>query len=176
MIQRQFRFLPQPINVQIGKKDATISFNEESPAAKEEAGRLAAKASERASAGNYSKAISAWKRALELQPTLRGARLELAMVLVERGDIDGAKNQLIEVLRLNPQDHWACVVLGNLYIQNENDLVTGERFLRRALDFAPNDSWAMTAWRPLPVNEARWMKRSSCSRRPSPAPTRRMDT
>ena len=67
MIQRQFRFLPQPINVQIGKKDATISFNEESHAAKEEAGRLAAKASERASAGNYSKAISAWKRALELR-------------------------------------------------------------------------------------------------------------
>ena len=58
MIQRQFRFLPKPINVEIGKKDATISFNEESPAAKEEAGRLAAKASQRAS--SLKKAAASW--------------------------------------------------------------------------------------------------------------------
>ena len=143
MVQRQFQFLPQPISVQIEQKAVTISFKEESPAAKEEAGRLAARASKRAAEGNYSKAISAWNRALELQPTLRGARLELAMALVEKGDTDGAKNQLIEVLRLNPQDQWACVVLGNLYIERENDLITGERFLRRALDLSPHDSWAL---------------------------------
>jgi hypothetical protein len=123
MVQRQFRFLAQPINVQIGQKEVTVSFKEESPSAREEASRLAAKASKRAAEGNYSKAISVWKRALELQPTLRVARLELAMVLVERGDTDGAKNQLIEVQRLNPQDNRACVVLGNLYIQSENDLL-----------------------------------------------------
>ena len=143
MVQRQFRFLPQPIEVQIGPKEVTISFREESPTAKEEAARLASRASKRAAEGHYSKAISAWKRALELQPTLRDARLELAMALVERGDTDGAKNQLIEVLRLNAKDHRACVVLGNLYVQGENDLATGERFFRRALDSSPNDSWAM---------------------------------
>jgi tetratricopeptide (TPR) repeat protein len=143
MVQRQFRFLPQPINVQIEPKAVTISYNEESPTAKAEAARLASRASKRAAEGSYSNAISAWKRALELQPTLRGARLDLAMVLVEKGDTDGAKNQLIEVLRLNPKDHWACVVLGNLYVQSENDLATGERFLRRALDIAPNDARAL---------------------------------
>lgn len=143
MVQRQFRFLPQPINVRSGPNEVTISFNEESPSAKEEAARLAARASQRAAEGKYSKAISAWKRALELQPTLRSARLDLAMALVERNDTDGAKNQLIEILRLNPRDHWASVVLGNLYIQSENDLVTGEKFLRRALDLAPNDAWAL---------------------------------
>ena len=40
MVQRQFRFLPQPINIQIGQNAVTISFNEESPTAKEEAARL----------------------------------------------------------------------------------------------------------------------------------------
>jgi len=142
MVQRQFQFLPQPLKIEVRDTDVAIFFNEESAAAKEEAVRLAARASKRAAEGDYPKAISAWKRALELQPTLHAARRELAMVCVERGDAESAKNHLIEVLRLNPQDHWAYVVLANLYVA-DGDLATGEKFMRRALDLVPNDPWAL---------------------------------
>lgn len=142
MVQRQFQFLPQPLKIEIRDAEVAISCHEESASAKEEAVRLAARASKRAAEGDYSKAISAWKRALELQPTLHTARRELAMVCVERGDGESAKNHLIEVLRLNPRDYWAYVVLANLYVA-DGDLATGEKFMRRALDLAPNDPWAL---------------------------------
>ena len=56
------------------------------------------------------------------------------MVYMEVGDIENATNHLIEVLRLDPKDAWSWVVLGNLYVREKNDLATGEKFLRKALD------------------------------------------
>lgn len=47
------------------------------------------------------------------------------------------------MLRLNPGDSWGWVVLGNLYARNEKDWPTAEKFLRRALEVAPNDAWAL---------------------------------
>ena len=143
MARRQFEFLRQPLQIEIGENTVTVSFAEESPNAQDEAGRLAERAAKRAAEGNYDKAISLWKRVLELNPSFHKARRDLAMSCMETGDIEGAKNHLIEVLRLNPGDAWGWVVLGNLYAKNEKDWATAEKFLRRALEIAPNDSWAL---------------------------------
>lgn len=143
MARRQFEFLKQPLQVEIGAESVTVSFAEESQNAQVEAMRLAERAGKRAAEGKYDKAISLWKRVLELHPSLHKARRDLAMGLVEMGDAEGAKNHLIEVLRLNPGDSWGWVVLGNLYAKNEKDWPTAEKFLRRALEIAPNDPWAL---------------------------------
>ncbi|MGO8836178.1 MAG: tetratricopeptide repeat protein [Limisphaerales bacterium] len=143
MARRQFEFLRQPLQIEIGENAVTVSFAEESPNAQDEAGRLAERAAKRAAEGNYDKAISLWKRVLELNPSFHKARRDLAMSSMETGDIEGAKNHLIEVLRLNPGDAWGWVVLGNLYAKNEKDWATAEKLLRRALEIAPNDSWAL---------------------------------
>ena len=121
----------------------TISFTEEASAAQDEAARLAERAAKRAGEGNYDKAISIWKRVLELNPSLHKARRDLAMACMESGDTESAKNHLIEVLRLNPGDAWGWVVLGNLYAKNQKEWTTAEKFLRRALEIAPNDPWAL---------------------------------
>jgi tetratricopeptide (TPR) repeat protein len=105
----------------------------------------AERAGRRATEGDYKKAISIWKRVLELQPSLHKARRDLAMALVEVGDVDGAVNHLIEVLRFDPKDAWSWVVLGNLYIQQKADKDTGQRFIHRALEIAPNDAWALNS-------------------------------
>lgn len=84
----------------------TISFSEESSNAQDEAARLAERAAKRAAEGNYDKAISLWKRVLELNPALHKARRDLAMSCMETGDTESAKNHLIEVLRLSPGDPW----------------------------------------------------------------------
>jgi len=143
MARRQFEFLRQPLQIEVGESVVTVSFTEQSSAAQDEAARLADRAAKRAGEGNYDKAISLWKRVLELNPSLQKTRRDLAMACMESGDIESAKNHLIEVLRLNPADAWGWVVLGNLYAQNEKDWMTAEKFLRRALEIAPNDPWAL---------------------------------
>ena len=145
MVQRQFRFLPQPLLISFTESEVSIVFTEESPQAKEEAVRLAVKASRRAAEGNFTKAITTLKRALELQPSMLLARRDLAMAYSASGDVENAKNHLIEVLRLDPKDQKAWVTLANLYIRHHKDLETGERFLRRALGISANDPWTLNS-------------------------------
>lgn len=142
---KQFTFLPQPLIVLVEGDNVSLSFPEEPAAAQAEAVRLAKRASKRAGEGNYEKAISIFKRVLELMPSLHLARRDLAMAYVESGDVENAVNHLIEVLRLNPQDVWSWVVLGNLYIRSKGDKETGEKFIRKALELSPNDAWALNS-------------------------------
>ena len=142
---KQFSFLPQPVVVQVEGDEIAIQYPEESSAAQAEAARLAGRAGRRAAEGNYQQAIGILKRVMELQPSLYGARRDLAMAYVETGDVDNATNHLIEVLRLNPRDTWSWVVLANLYIRAKSDKDTGEKFLRKALEIAPNDAWALNS-------------------------------
>src|SRR6266702_998950 len=144
-VLKHYAFLPKPIIVTLEGDDVVISFPEERDSKKEEARRLADRAVKRASEGNYEKAIGIYKRVLELQPSFHSARRDLAMAYVEIGDVENATNHLIEVLRLDPKDAWSWVVLGNLYIREKRDSDTGEKFLRKALEIAPNDAWALNS-------------------------------
>lgn len=145
LVLKQFGFLPQPVLVTVEGDEVVIQYPEESTAAQAEAARLAERAGKRAAEGNYEKAIGILKRVLELQPSLHKARRDLAMAYVETGDVDNATNHLIEVLRLDPGDAWSWVVLANLYIREKSDKETGEKFLRKALEIAPNDAWALNS-------------------------------
>ncbi|MBE0545432.1 MAG: hypothetical protein IH623_29180 [Verrucomicrobia bacterium] len=89
MARRQFGFLKQPLQVEVGDSTVTVSFAEESQNAQDEAVRLAERAGKRAAEGNYDKAISLWKRVLELHPSLHKARRDLAMGLMEVASGDG---------------------------------------------------------------------------------------
>jgi tetratricopeptide (TPR) repeat protein len=142
---KQFSFLPQPLTVLVEGDNVSISFPEESPATQAEAVRLAKRASQRAKEGNYEKAISLFKRVLELMPSLHLARNDLAMAYVETGDVENAVNHLIEMLRLNPQDVNSWVVLANLYIRSKKDKETGEKFIRKALEISPDNAWALNS-------------------------------
>ena len=95
MARRQFEFLRQPLQIEINESAVTVSFTGESTTAQDEAARLAERATKRAGEGNYDKAISVWKRVLELNPSLHKARRDLAMACMESGDTESAKNHLI---------------------------------------------------------------------------------
>ena len=144
-VLKHYAFLPKPIAVMLEGDEVVISYPEEADAKKDEARRLADRAVKRAKEGSYEKAIGLYKRVLELQPSFHAARRDLAMVYVEVGDVESATNHLIEVLRLDPKDAWSWVVLANLYIREKSDKDTGEKFLRKALEIAPNDAWALNS-------------------------------
>jgi len=145
LVLKQFSFLPQPLAVAIEGGDVVISFPDESASAQAEASRLADKAARKASTGDFQHAIELLKRSLQLQPSLLAARRDLAMCLMETGDIDEATNHLIEVLRLNPADAANWVVLGNLYLGHRKDKVAAAKFLQRAVAIDPSNAWALNS-------------------------------
>ncbi len=145
VIRKQFNYLPGEIQITIKDEVATIQFDEARAQEQTEARRLFEKAAKRAQSGEFRKAKDVYNRVLELDPAMADARRELAMTLFELGDMEEAKNQLIDALRLKPEDAWSYVVLGNIYVKHDRDLVTAARFFTRALDFKPGDPYALNS-------------------------------
>lgn len=144
-IRRQFDYLPGELDIEIHDGVATIRFEEASESERSEARRLFEKAAKRAASGEFQKAKDIYARVLELDPAMADARRELAMTLFELGDMPGAKDELIDALRLKPEDAWSYVVLANIYAKHERDLATAARFLTRALELKPGDPYALNS-------------------------------
>ena len=64
------------------------------------------------------------------------------MLHYELGDLSSAKDQLIDALRLAPDDAWSYVVLGNIFTR-EQDWDSAIRFFTKALDLKPGDAYAL---------------------------------
>ena len=67
------------------------------------------------------------------------------MALNEQQEYEEAKNQLIEILKQDPSDHWSLVILANIFTKVDRDYEAAERFLRKALSIEPNDPWALNS-------------------------------
>jgi tetratricopeptide (TPR) repeat protein len=102
-----------------------------------------------AKSGRYNKAVDLFNRVLKIVPEHTEARRNLAMALKNSNRLPEAKDHLVDVLRLSPDDSWAYVLLGNIYAWHENDLDTAERFYRRALESTPQDTYALTNYAAL---------------------------
>jgi tetratricopeptide (TPR) repeat protein len=145
VIRKQFGYLPGEVDVEINDGVATIQFEEASQQKQMEARRLLEKAAKRAKSGEFRKAQDIYEKVLELDPAMADARRELAMTLFELGDMSAAKDQLIDALRLKPDDAWSYVVLGNVYVKHDRDFATASRFFTRALELKPGDPYALNS-------------------------------
>ena len=101
---------------------------------KKSAERHAEKAARAAKNGDYSKARKLFTKALDLDPTLTTARRDLAMLCSEIGDHEAAKDNLIDVLRVTPEDAWSYVILANHYSKAENNPKMAVTLLKPAID------------------------------------------
>ena len=117
----------------------TVTLKEVSRIYVDEADRLYGKAGMRANNGEFEKAAAIYRRVIEMNPSRHDARRDLAMVLVELGDAEEAKNLLLDVLKANPRDVASLVILGNHYAKAESDLDTAERFFRRSIEIDPEN-------------------------------------
>jgi tetratricopeptide (TPR) repeat protein len=142
-IRKQFDYLPGKLRVELSEGIATLHFEEVPSQDQAEARRLAGKAAKRAQSGEFQKAHDIYRRVIELDPTMAEARRELAMVLFELGKMAAAKDELIDALRLRPDDAWSYVVLGNIYLKDDRDFATAARFFTRALELKPKDAFAL---------------------------------
>ncbi len=110
--------------------------------AEAEAERLMVKAAMRPQRGEFAKAEGICRRVLELNPGHMKAQRELAMVLVEMGRPEDAVDVLVDVLRADPHDAEALVILGNHYARRGGDPETARKFLKRAAEISPEDPLA----------------------------------
>ena len=60
------------------------------------------------------------------------------MLHYELGDLSATKNQLIDTLRLAPDDAWSYVVQWNIFTCEQGS-DSAIRFFTKALDLKPND-------------------------------------
>jgi tetratricopeptide (TPR) repeat protein len=127
-----------PINVADGM--VTLDFGVVPAAALLEAQRLYLKAATCAGKGEFPKATSLYRRVLELDPSRQDARRELAMVLLETGKPDDAVDTLLGVLKTDPRNPRALVILGNHYARQDRRRDIGLKLIRRACEVAPDDA------------------------------------
>ncbi len=120
----------------------TLDFGEVPTANVMEAQRLYLKAATCAGKGEFPKATSLYHRVLELDPSRQDARRELAMVLLETGKPDDAVDTLLDVLKTDPRDPRALVILGNHYARQDGQRDTALKLIRRACEVAPDDATA----------------------------------
>lgn len=167
----------QDADVSVDGDLVTVRPHPVSPSGAEEAERLTKKAAMRARQGEYEKAANIYRRVLELDPHRQESRRELAMVLVEMGQTEDAVDTLLDVLKVDPRDHQALIILGNHYARVERDHETARRFLERAAEIAPDNAmvqnststglWSSIRSLPTPTTEN---PSSSPTRAASPRP------
>ena len=129
LIRKTYRFLPPHAEVSIQDGIVTIRVPDQDEPHLNEALKWYRHAVKHAQMGEY-------RRAIQLH--------NLAMAYLEAGDVEKAKDHLIQVLQLNPKDAWAYLILGNIYGKNEAGWNQAERFYRRAFELDPNDAMLLT--------------------------------
>lgn len=140
-LREHFAFLGD-ITVTLVADHAHIEARPPAAAKHDEAARLADRAAARAREGDFSRAAELYQRVLTLAPAHPGAHRELAMCHMELGQLEAAKDALIDALKLAPADAWSFVILGNVYTRLEQT-AQALRFYQRALDLQPADPWAL---------------------------------
>ena len=143
LIRKAYGFLAANMNFEIKDDRVHITIDFERSRDEAVARDCFARAMKHAQSGRHNKTIDLLNRVLKIVPEHTEARRNLAMSLMNLGRLDEAKDQLVDVLRLTPDDAWALVILGNIYAKHESNLEVGERFYQKALELAPRDPLAL---------------------------------
>lgn len=77
-----------------------------------------------------------FQKALALDPKMNEARVSLAVLYFELGEIDSAKALLEEALRINPKDVNALTRMG-IYYYGEKDVAKAVNYFTRAIQLDP---------------------------------------
>ena len=151
LLRKAYGFLAASMTFEIRDELVVITVDYERREDEETAKDCFARGMKQAESGRFNKAVDLFTRALKIVPEHTEARRNLAMALMNAGRLPEAKDHLVDVLRLSPDDTWAYVLVGNIYAKHENDLDTAERFYRKALELAPQDTHALINYAALKI-------------------------
>jgi len=148
-----YSFLPPESDISITDDLVTLTIPEQDDYRAREALRTYERAVRYAERGKYDRAIRLFREALDVLPAHVDARRNLAMALMETGDAEATKQVLVDLLRLQPDDAWAFLILGNAYAQFDDDLESAERFYRAAYELNPDDVYLLNSYAALKARQ-----------------------
>ncbi|MCF1751371.1 tetratricopeptide repeat protein [Mariniradius sediminis] len=91
----------------------------------------------------YQEAIPIFHRLIEENPTDSEYHRNLAQAYEESGDHETAINHLIDALKWNPSNHWALILMGNIYVRYFNDLSTAMAYFDQVVETDPKNYVAL---------------------------------
>ena len=142
-LEELYTFLGDDVTVTVEDSTATIRADAESQL-DAHGQRLLDQALEEANRGRYPRAIRLLEQVLERAPAHVEARRNLGMAHLETGDVDKAQQYIVQALRLDPDDAWSLLLMGNIFLQHRNDPETAADFYRRAAESDPDDPYLLT--------------------------------
>ena len=142
-LTQAYSFLPAPLSVTIEDGIATISSPAESKQNRKTT-RIRERATSEANRGRYAQAAKLYEQLLKKTPDDVLAHRNLGMALLEMGQVDEAERHLINALNLQPDDAYALLLLGNIYVQLRDREDIGERLYQKAAEADPEDPYILS--------------------------------
>lgn len=156
LIKKSYNFLSTMIDVSINHGIATISLPENKSQQTDKGLSLFQEGVKEAEKGKYQRAIQLFRKTLNTLPNHTEARRNLAMAFLESGHPEEAKNHLIEVLRLNPNDKWSYLLMGNIFAKHEDNFHIAEKFYLKAYELDPKDSYLLSNYAALMMDRKKY--------------------
>jgi Flp pilus assembly protein TadD len=143
-IKECYRTFSADVEVSVENGVATITLPDETESPDAAAVREHDKGAELANRGDFRRAIPLFQKAVNLSPGFVAARRDLAMSLLDAGEPNLALNHLIDVLRQDPSDAWAHVLVANIFVKSKRNLKAAETYYTSALAINPEDVYALS--------------------------------
>lgn len=93
--------------------------------------------------GNYQEAKPILQNLIESNPTNSEFHRIMGQILSDQGHQDAAINSLIDALRWDSKNHWALLMMGNIFAKFKNDIPTAMLYYDQALVVNPKDAITM---------------------------------
>ena len=141
-----YGYLGPDLTVEVTGDTVTLTLPEPHPFAQGEADRQTKRAQRAAEKGNYAAAIGAYEEVLRVLPAQSQVRRDLAMAHMETDNAAAARTEVVRALRLNPEDPWAYLLLGNIALRFGDDRTRALSYFRRAYRLAPDDLYILNSY------------------------------
>ena len=135
-----------------------IEFRDATPEKFDEAMAKLKRGVTEAEEGRPLKALKLFQEVLSIIPENVDARRNMAKIYLDLGNLEKAKKHLFECLQVNPKDAWSCIMLGNIYARNENNLNVGGFFYDKCLEINPDDPMVACNYASLMMEKGEFQK------------------
>ena len=155
LIKESYGFLSAAIEVTVENNIAVISLKEPKAEQVNEALKTYKKALQEAKQGAYNKAIRHFQQVIEVMPEHTEARRNLAMAHLEAGNVQKAREYLLQCIKLEPENAWSYVLLGNIYTKHEHNLEVAEFYYEKGLSINQQDNFLLNNYAVLKMEQGK---------------------
>ena len=157
-IKKIYGVISDVMNIAIKNGMVEIEFRGATPGIFKAAMKSLKKGVEEAGKGRLSNALKLFQEVLAVIPENIEARRNMAKVYLEQNNPEKAKQHLHECLQIDPKDAWSCIMLGNIYARNENNLAVAAIYYEKCMEHHPEDAMVMTNYAGLMMEKQEFQK------------------